>query len=262
MPELTWQKAIEKVLESASGPLHYRDITDQIALQGFVKILGVTPENTVCAEISASIKNKGDASPYFRVSKGTYILRKKLSEFNIVDSSNLDLNLGGSKESDDQYQIISSFGMFWRREVVKWASITKLLGVQQFGAKEVDFYEQFGVYLLYDGREVIYVGRTTDRPLGKRLYEHTRDRLTTRWDRFSWFGLLPVIPDTGKIGSLPAVYDAAKLIFALEAILIEALEPRQNQRRGDNLGVEYRQKADPDIVRRQIKMMISEVNNV
>lgn len=30
--------------------------------------------------------------------------------------------------------------------------------------------------LVYDGREVIYVGRTTDRPLGRRLYEHTIDQ--------------------------------------------------------------------------------------
>ena len=260
MSETTWHKAIEKVLESASTALHYRDITDQIALRGFFKTLGVTPENTVSSTISSSIRNKGDASPYVRVSKGTYILRKKLSESNIVDSSNLDLNLGESQESDDQYEIISSFGMFWRKEAVKWAPTTKLLGVQQFGATPVDFYKQLGVYLLYDGREVIYVGRSTDGPLGKRLYDHTRDRLTTRWDRFSWFGVLPVIPDTGRIGSLPATYETAKLISALEAILIEALEPRQNRRRGDSLGVEYHQQADPDIIRSQIKSMMSKEN--
>lgn len=73
-----------------------------------------------------------------------------------------------------------------------------------------------GNYLLYNCREVVYVGRTTDRPLGKRLYEHTIDRMSARWDRFLWFGLLPV-SDDGSLGSLPATYrhDAAKLIPAL-----------------------------------------------
>ncbi len=41
--------------------------------------------------------------------------------------------------------------------------------MQQIGAMPVNFHGQMGIYLLYDGREVIYVGRTTDRALGKRL---------------------------------------------------------------------------------------------
>jgi hypothetical protein len=125
--------------------------------------------------------------------------------------------------------------------------------MQQIGATPVDFHKQLGIYLLYDGREVVYVGRTTDRPLGRRLYEHTKDRMSARWDRFSWFGLLPV-SETGVLGSLPVQYDSAKLIPALEAILIEALEPRQNRKRGDDLAaVEYLQKVDPEIEKRKIK---------
>jgi hypothetical protein len=128
--------------------------------------------------------------------------------------------------------------------------------MQQIGATPVDFHDQLGIYLLYDGREVIYVGRTTDRPLGKRLYEHTLDRLSVRWDRFSWFGLLPVTED-GQIGNLPATYVAAKMIPALEAILIEAMEPRQNRKRGDDLSaVEYLQKEDPSIAKKKIKGML------
>ncbi len=80
--------------------------------------------------------------------------------------------------------------------------------MQQIGAEPVDFCNQLGIYLLYDGREVIYVGRTTDRPLGKRLYEHTIDRMSARWDRFSWFGLLPV-SDDGSLGELSESYEAA-----------------------------------------------------
>jgi hypothetical protein len=77
--------------------------------------------------------------------------------------------------------------------------------------------------------------------------------MAARWDRFSWFGLLPV-SDTGQLGALPATYEAAKMIPALESILIEALEPRQNRKRGDDLSaVEYIQREDPEIQKKKVK---------
>ena len=159
-------------------------------------------------------------------------------------------------DTESQYDIISSFGMFWRRDFVDWNSRPKILGMQQLGTAPVNFCDQIGIYLLYDGREIIYVGRSTDRPLGRRLYEHTADRLSTRWDRFSWFGLLPV-SDKGQLGKLPEDYSASKIIPALEAILIEALEPRQNRKRGDDLSaVEYLQKEDPEIDRKKKKALL------
>jgi hypothetical protein len=160
--------------------------------------------------------------------------------------------------NDATDSIISSFGMFWRKDAVEWTAKPKRLGMQQIGATPVDFCRQLGIYLLYDGREVMYVGRTTDRPLGRRLHEHTIDRMSARWDRFSWFGLLPVT-EAGALGTLPAQYDAAKLIPALEAILIEALEPRQNRKRGDDLAaVEYIQRVDPEIEKKKVKATLDE----
>jgi len=51
----------------------------------------------------------------------------------------------------------------------------------------------------------------------------------------------------------------AKMIPALEAILVEALEPRQNRKRGDDLAaVEYLQREDPEIQRRRVKAVIDE----
>lgn len=87
------------------------------------------------------------------------------------------------------------------------------------------------------------------------------DRLTARWDRFSWFGLLPV-SESGTLGQLPAIFNAAKLIPALEAILIEALEPRQNRKRGDDLAsVEYIQRIDPEIEKKKIKATLDAALN-
>lgn len=97
----------------------------------------------------------------------------------------------------------------------------------------MDFNKQLGIYLLYDGREVIYIGRTTDRPLGRRLFEHTSDRMAARWDRFSWFGLLPVM-ETGALGSLPASYVGA-ISFVARFVIPDfpsAYKTDARQRRG------------------------------
>ncbi len=100
------------------------------------------------------------------------------------------------------------------------------------------------------------MGRATERPLGRRLYEHTADRLSSRWDRFSWFGLLPV-SEAGELGDLPDSYIGTKIIPAVEAILIEALEPRQNRKRGDDLSaVEYIQKEDPELQKKRLKQSL------
>ncbi len=251
--EMTWREAIDRVLGASATPLHYKDITEKIISDGLRRSLGATPAATVNAQISTSIKKEGSRSPYTRVGKGTFALASAPGKQSTTLASKLTPNVPESEETEEQYDIVSSFGMFWRRDAVEWTATPKLLGMQQIGATPVDFNQQLGIYLLYDGREVIYIGRTTDRPLGRRLYEHTSDRLAARWDRFSWFGLLPVF-ETGTLGSLPLTYDAAKLIPALEAILIEALEPRQNRKRGDDLSaVEYIQKEDPAIQKKKVK---------
>ncbi len=258
--ELTWRKTIDKVLAASSTPLHYNEITERIIAEGLRKNLGATPAATVGAQIYASIKQNGSSSPYVRISKGVFALRDRAT---IAPASlpKLTPDVVESTEVEEQYEIVTSFGMFWRKEAIEWIATPRVLGMQQIGATPVDFNRQLGIYLLYDGREVIYVGRTTDRPLGKRLYEHTIDRMSTRWDRFSWFGLLPV-SEIGELGILPDNYEAAKLIPALEAILIEALEPRQNRKRGDDLAaVEYIQRVDPEIEKKRVKATLDAALN-
>lgn len=256
--ELTWKKAIDKVLAESSQPLHYKEITEKIISDGLRTKVGATPAATVNAQISASIKKLGEDAKYVRVAKGTFALAKKSIASATARPKLLQPD---TNEEEEQYEIVSSFGMFWRREATEWVATPKLLGMQQIGATPVDFNKQLGIYLLYDGREVIYVGRTTDRPLGRRLYEHTIDRMSARWDRFSWFGLLPV-SDTGALGTLPSTFDASKMIPALEAILIEALEPRQNRKRGDDLAaVEFLQRIDPDIEKKKAKATLDAALN-
>lgn len=250
MADMTWHEAIRKVLDSSTTPLHFREITDRILEAGFKKTVGATPMAIVNAMISASIKRDGEASPYRRVDKGTYVLTTATQP-----------PVRPPPEEDSE--IIISFGAFWERGKVDWRSRPRLYGVFQTDRApkaeptRVDFCGQHGVYLLHDVREVIYVGRTTTGDLGKRLYDHTRDRMQGRWSRFSWFGFRPV-SDNGKLGdkakALPNEYGVENLIATMEAVLIEALEPRQNRQQGDGIkAVEYRQVVDPAIEKKARK---------
>lgn len=140
--------------------------------------------------------------------------------------------------------------MYWDREKVLWER-PKLLGCQQIGSTQVDFASQFGVYMLHDRREVLYVGRTTDQSFGTRIKEHTINRLNGRWDRFSWFGVYPVREDGSLDTSAQPNYSLTNLITTMEALLIEGLEPRQNRKRGDGFqAIEYLQVEDPEIRKR------------
>lgn len=253
--ELPWRKAIEKVLSEAPSAFHYKDITDKIISDGLRKNLGATPAATVRSLLATGVTNEGSDCPFRKVGRGLYEWKRDGFFPTQATSSLLE------EEEEPQYEIVTSFGMFWRKDAIEWVPTPKILGMQQIGAEAVDFHKQIGIYLLYDGREVIYVGRSTDRPLGRRLYEHTIDRLSVRWDRFSWFGLLP-ISEEGKLGKMTDAYQAEKLIPALEAILIEALEPRQNRKRGDDLSaVEYIQKEDPEIQKKRTKQTLDQLLN-
>jgi predicted GIY-YIG superfamily endonuclease len=149
--------------------------------------------------------------------------------------------------------------MYWQRDLIVWKNEPKLLGKQQVSSKPVDFSKQRGVYILYDHHTVIYIGRSTDRPLGKRLYEHTLDRLSGRWNRFSWFGLLDVTSEGNLIENAVSSSQAI-VISTLESILIETLEPPQNRRRGDDLSaIEYIQHPDPKLKAKEHQALLQKL---
>jgi hypothetical protein len=239
MTPLSWQKAITQVLQEAGEPLHYQEITSRILTTGLKVTAGATPYATVNAQIAASIKHQGPKSPYRRVAKGVFTLKNMPSEpFTDEDASD---------------EIIKAFGMYWQRDLVVWRRKPALFGRQQAGATAVDFAEQRGIYILYDHHTVVYVGRSIDRALGLRLYEHTIDRLSGRWNRFSWFGLQKVT-ESGKLEESEIRSTAASLTATLEALLIETLEPPQNRKRGDDFSdIEYLQELDPELRDKQIK---------
>lgn len=260
---MSWREAIERVLSEEGRPLHYSEISELILSKGYYKTEGATPDSTVNAQITSSIKHDGEKSQFVKVSRGTFALRGNGPQTSLSTKPAVALPPATPKvlkeaqsatiEEDSDESVIRCLGMYWQRDLVVWKSDPRVFGKQQALSKPVDFSSQRGIYILYDHHTVVYVGRSVDRPLGRRLYEHTTDRLGSRWNRFSWFGLLNVTDD-GKLVEAPLKVTLPSLIATLEALLIEALEPPQNRKRGDDFTVmEYIQDIDPEIKERELQ---------
>lgn len=262
MTQLKWKDAIVKVFEEEKKALHYIEIAELIAERGYRKSLGATPQDTVSANITTDINTHKEKSIFARVDKGIYILRKFLSDSPQLEIADEKMDTAIiEKETKEAYKLINAFGIYWSRELVHWKSHPDLLGIQQMGASAVNFKEQTGIYLLHDGRETIYVGQAIEQPLGKRLKYHTMDRLSGRWDRFSWFGFYP-INDKGKLITDIKLDNVTfqNLGDLLEAILIESMEPRQNRKQGNLFaGLEFLQQEAPEIQKIKKQNLIKEL---
>jgi HB1, ASXL, restriction endonuclease HTH domain len=241
--------------------MHYSDIADAIIARKLRSEVGATPVKTVAAVISLS------SSEFVRTGRGEYTLRAKQSDQS-PGATNVDEPTPEQIEQEveavteeESAGIIQAFGMYWARTSVVWSANPSLLGQQQSGAKPVNFTNQRGVYLLYDDRDVIYVGRATDQGLGKRLFQHTVDRLASRWNRFSWFGLWRVTQNGDLEEMSPRPLPADIIVTTMEALLIEGLEPPQNRRRGDDFrAVEYLQAEDPELEKRRMMSLLAEMS--
>ena len=262
---MTWKNAIIYVLQNnrlndSYRPMHYRDITDLIIDQKLRDSYGKTPADTVNAQLTTN-KNLFES-----LGEGIYRLTEKgksFADFGKQAQKNGVVNKDENTpltEAKISKTLIKTYGMFWMRDGVNWNHNPKLLGVQSTGATPVDLSEMRGIYMLYDGREVIYVGQAVDQPILKRLVQHTKNRLATRWNRFSWFGI-DGVSALGKIEKIDNLIntDIYSLANALEGILIEGLEPRQNRRQGDDWGFEYYQEIDKEIAKSKF---ISEIHKL
>ncbi len=264
MADLKWKEAIEKVLNEEKKQLHYTEIAELIAERGYRKSLGATPQDTVSANLTTDINTNKDKSIFAKVDKGYYILRKFLNEIDnaLIDDSEPQF-INEKIVTKENHKIVNAFGIYWNRNLVHWKSTPDLLGIQQVGATEVNFKDQIGIYLLHDSRETVYVGQAIEQPLGKRLKDHTTDRLAGRWDRFSWFGFYPVTEDAKlNLNAKFKEFTIQNLGDILEAILIESIEPRQNRKQGNSFtGIEYLQQEAPEIKKKLKEQIIKELTD-
>jgi hypothetical protein len=225
-----WRLCVLDVLEEAQESMSAQDILDQISARDLRTVTGATPTNTVTTNLLALIEE----GRVRRLERGKYGL--------IIDGDEGIIEV----EEEDDTPIVKNFGIGWRRGLVKWGREGVILGSETDGAQPVNIAPFNGIYMLMDYREILYVGRTTARPLGIRLFEHTRGRMGGRWNRFSWFAV-----DGNEINSV-------KMIEVLEAVLIESLEPRLNRQGGQQLGPELIQQEDPQFILERQNQLLQE----
>ena len=158
---------------------------------------------------------------------------------------------------DEQLNNVCAYGLYWERDKVNWnpgrGGQRGLWGAAGDGTEPVDFSNQAGIYVLYNGMTPLYVGRTIaeDRALMTRLVSHHRDdRKGARWDKFSWFGFRRV-GNNGQLVATNANVSTDLLITFLEAVMIEAFLPPLNNRGGDLLGTMYEQVEDGALVEKR-----------
>lgn len=125
--------------------------------------------------------------------------------------------------------------MFWGRGSI--AGHLKGLYTRNTTGEPINFRDQQGVYVLYDdGFKIVYVGQSggnDQKRIFDRLKDHTTDKLSDRWTKFSWFGIRAVRAN-GKLRmekgtAHPTIGD---VLNHIEAILIAAAEPPHNRQAG------------------------------
>lgn len=239
---MSWLDAIIDVLREAEEPMHYVDITTKILKQGKRAVIGATPANSVAAAISRNpdIFEKTDAGKY--ALRNTFDYAKWKGEDKTTENeetASLDTEI--TKES--RKTIIKAFGKHWRRDKIDWSTTEpSLFGRQTSKSLPVDFKTVRGVYMLLDNNQFVYVGVAVKESIAKRLRQHTKDKHCNRWNNFSWFSF-DGVNQNGTIRKVNTfsvgIDDVAK---AVEAIVIEGVDPYRNGRGGDYLkGRKYTQ---------------------
>lgn len=247
--DISWEDAIERVLRDRGVAMHYTDIAEEISALRLKAV--ANPAASVATTFTRCLTSPD--SPFIRTGRGEYALRSQLEASQEIPEA----SASEAATAEAETGALRAFGMYWQRDLIIWTGSPRLLGRQSEGASDVDFSQQVGVYLLHDRDRTIYIGRAAD-TMFARLKAHTSDRLSGRWDRFSWFGLRGVTEE-GSLGEPATAWTHTVVIETLEALLIETLEPPLNRKRGDNLSAaEFLQVADPDIDRRKMKEMFED----
>ncbi len=153
--------------------------------------------------------------------------------------------------------MINCAGMFWSPELVGWGkpgpgATKEIMGYfsgrldggrgalsgEQRERQTRNFWTVPGVYALYRGDAVIYVGQAD--AIGDRLYAHHRqDHLVGRWDAFSWVSPTPIVQgqdangnptvSLGAPAASPGSATLASWLTEVEALTILFARPVDNR---------------------------------
>jgi len=108
----------------------------------------------------------------------------------------------------------------------------------------LNFWDVPGIYVLYRGDAVVYVGKSEDGGIGARLKQHHQaDHLVGRWDTFSWVSPTPVVEvfpgndatkpaekiELGLLTTVPTITDLSGWLAEVEALGILLARPLDNR---------------------------------
>jgi hypothetical protein len=166
--------------------------------------------------------------------------------------------------------LIRAFGTFWNPEIVDWGSLGRgnqgrLLGKVPIDGKThtVDFWEGKGIYVLHDNFDTVYIGKAFGTELGPRLRNHLSDRLTGRWDMFSWYTLSTVNKTSSDLRAPGKRQLAPETVNdTLEALAISISDPPLNRRHEsipEAYEVEQVEEEDPTAIKDYLEEIIDKL---
>ena len=135
--------------------------------------------------------------------------------------------------------LIKAYAQNWNPNIINWCSrgrnnAASLMGQVKVKTKwhNINFWNTKVIYVLYDNYKCTYVGKALDRGFGIRLKEHLSDRLSNRWDTFSFYSLSTINVTTGETRA-PGTRQISSetMINSLEAISILIADPSLNRKR-------------------------------
>lgn len=163
-----------EILRKAKKPLHSKEITEIALKKGLIKTSGKTPEATMNSQLIRDVHAKKEKSRFIKVGPSVFSLNenakptKSYSEKPKSKSTKGALIKGMSKRfpvSIIQNQLFKE----WLKDVM---------------------HHKAGIYALYDGKELYYVG-LTENLLG-RIRAHLKDKHAGKWDSFTTFKITKV----------------------------------------------------------------------
>lgn len=100
--------------------------------------------------------------------------------------------------------LVESYARSWQRDVLVFLNDRRNRNNPSV-AEALEFLDKPGVYVLYQGETVYYIGRASN--LGKRLRTHIRvgSRYSEHWTHISIFA----IPDEGQVNAVESILIAA-----------------------------------------------------
>ena len=191
--------AAQTVLKSAGKPLHYQEITKRILAAGFWRSNGKTPEATINAQLTTSIKKLGDASPFRHTGPGLY----SLNSGTLKPAAPTHPSTRSTREPSHARALV--LGFLERISSGAFSAYPKQLTDLVQG--------RHGVYALYKGDRLYYVGLATN--LRNRIKQHLNDRHAGKWNRFSLY-----------------LVRKAEHIKELESLILRISHPDGNATRG------------------------------